>query len=64
MKRSELERHLREHGCAFHHHGGRHDVWINVTTLAKAPIPRHNEVKRGTVRSVCRMLGIPLPPGF
>ena len=26
MKRRDLEKHLREHGCELHHHGGRHDV--------------------------------------
>ena len=30
MNRKELERHLREHGCVLHHHGGRHDVWLNL----------------------------------
>jgi HicA toxin of bacterial toxin-antitoxin, len=64
MNRRALERYLRAHGCIFHHSGGRHDIWINAATLASAPIPRHNELKRNTARSICRMLGVPLPPGL
>jgi hypothetical protein len=64
MNRRTLERHLRQHGCRFHHHGARHDYWENITTLALAPVPRHTTVRRGTVRSICRQLGVPLPPGF
>ncbi len=64
MNRRQLERHLREHGCFFHHHGGNHDIWVNPANLAQAPVPRHNWIKRGTVRGICRILGVPRPPGF
>ena len=64
MNRGELERHLRRNGCACHHHGGHHDIWANLAIGARAPVPRHRVIKRGTVRSICRTLGIPLPPGF
>ncbi|HUI69921.1 MAG TPA: hypothetical protein VL354_05335 [Spirochaetia bacterium] len=26
-------------------------------------MPRHATIKRGTVRGICRLLGIPTPPG-
>jgi antitoxin HicB len=29
VKRGKLEQHLRDHGCHFSHHGGKHDIWIN-----------------------------------
>jgi hypothetical protein len=61
VNRRALERHLRQHGCILHHHGRRHDVWLNPQTQAQAPVPRHNTLKRGTARKVCRILGIPLP---
>ncbi|MEM1109773.1 MAG: type II toxin-antitoxin system HicA family toxin [Planctomycetota bacterium] len=62
MKRRDLEKHLREHGCELHHHGGRHDIWINLKTQARAPVPRHKEMpKIGTVRGICRQLGVPSP---
>lgn len=64
MNRRKLERHLRAHGCEFDHHGGRHDVWRNPETGAEATIPRHRTVRKGTVRSICRQLGVPLPDGL
>ena len=64
MNRRDLEKHLRDQGCAFHHAGGKHDVWVNIETLAQVPIPRHRELKRGTARGICRILGVPLPPGL
>jgi mRNA interferase HicA len=62
MKRRELESHLRSHGCAFHYHGGRHDIWSNPRTRQLASVPRHNEIKTGLARGICRELGIPVPP--
>lgn len=62
MKRRDLEKHLREHGCELHHHGGNHDIWINLKTQARAPVARHKEFpKIGTIRGICRQLGIPSP---
>ena len=29
MKQRDLERHIRNHGCFFHRHGGLHDIWLN-----------------------------------
>lgn len=63
MNRRELERHLRALGCTLHHHGGKHDVWLNPSNLAQAPVPRHSTIKQGTVRGICRILGIPKPSG-
>jgi len=59
MKRRDLEKHLRSHGCVLHHHGGKHDVWLNPANQNRVPVPRHGEVKVGTARSVCRQLQIP-----
>jgi mRNA interferase HicA len=64
MKRRELERHLRDHGCEFHHSGGKHDVWWNPNTGAMASMPRHRTVKKPTARGICRDLGVPLTPGL
>jgi predicted RNA binding protein YcfA (HicA-like mRNA interferase family) len=49
MKKSELERLLRGHGCKLEREGGSHFVWINVSTDFRASVPRHRELKRGTV---------------
>ena len=61
MKRLDLERHLREHGCALAREGGNHSIWKNPANGKVAPIPRHREVKEGTVLAVCRQLEIPKP---
>lgn len=63
MKRTDLERHLRSHGCVVHREGGRHQIWINPANRQTAPVPRHPEIKTFTARSVCVDLGIPKPPG-
>jgi predicted RNA binding protein YcfA (HicA-like mRNA interferase family) len=64
VNRTELERHLRDHGCLLHHHGGNHDIWLNPANMRKAPVPRHREIKKGTVRGICRTLDIPRPPSI
>jgi len=63
MKKRILEKHLHRNGCAFYHAGKEHDMWINLTTLVQDAVPRHKEIKTGTARSICKQLGIPLPPG-
>ena len=62
MKRTDLERHLRAAGCELLRHGSRHDVWINVAADRTTAVPRHREVKAGTVRAICRDLDVPPPP--
>jgi predicted RNA binding protein YcfA (HicA-like mRNA interferase family) len=64
VKRRDRERHLSACGCILHHHGGGHDVWLNPANQARSPVPRHREIKRGTVRGICRILGIPSPPSL
>ncbi|MBN1855075.1 MAG: type II toxin-antitoxin system HicA family toxin [Pirellulales bacterium] len=63
VNRIELERHLREHGCFLHHHGGHHDIWINPENMRKVSVPRHQEIKKGTVRGICHRLDVPTPNG-
>jgi hypothetical protein len=64
MSRQQLEQHLRAKGCILHHHGAIHDIWVNPENLAQSPVLRHKEIKRGTVRGICRILGIPRPTGL
>ena len=61
MKLADLERHLRRHGCLFHREGGAHSVWINPVRRKIASVPRHREIKEGTVRLICKQLEIPQP---
>ena len=61
MKRRDLEKHLREHGCEFSRHASEHDMWVNPANEHEAPIPRHRDVKIGTARNICKRLQIPAP---
>jgi hypothetical protein len=64
MSRRELVRRLRAHGCVLHHHGGRHDVWMSLRALARAPVPLYAEPKCGTVIGIRRILGALRPRGL
>ncbi|MBA2450147.1 MAG: type II toxin-antitoxin system HicA family toxin [Chloroflexi bacterium] len=59
MKRRDLERHLREHGCVPLREGARHSVWENPSTEKRSTLPRHRELPRTTARSICVQLGVP-----
>lgn len=61
MKRRDLEKHLRKHGCVFDHHGGQHDIWLNPATNQRAPVERHREIPTVIVREICKQLSIPRP---
>ena len=63
MKRRDLERHLRAHGCRLDHHGGGHDIWFNPQTQRQAPVPRHAEINTFTAIDICKQLGVPRPAG-
>jgi len=49
------------HGCHFEREGGNHTLWKNPVAGKVAPVPRHREVKEGTVRAICKQLNIPKP---
>jgi len=61
MKLAELERHLRHHGCALYREGAAHSIWFNPASHKIASVPRHREIKEGTVRAICKQLEIPRP---
>lgn len=62
MKRRDLERHLRQHGCRRIGEGANHAKWRGPTGAPSA-VPRHNEIATGTARAICRQLGVSLPTG-
>ena len=61
MKLAELERHLRGQSCVLYREGGAHTIWFNPTLHKIASVPRHLEIKEGTVRAICKQLEIPQP---
>lgn len=56
MKKSELEKRLREAGCFLSRHGSRHDKWVNTKTGAFDYVPRHNNVAEPTANAILKHL--------
>lgn len=61
MKRRDLIRHLESQGCEFVREGKEHALYLNRQMKRSAAVPRHREIPEGTVRAICRALGIPSP---
>ena len=61
MKRHDLLRHLKKHGCVEFREEGNHTIYKNEQNRHKSPIPRHNEIGEITAREICKQLGIPDP---
>ena len=63
MKKTDLERHLRKHGCVFLEEGGKHTKWLNPANNAVTTVPRHNEIDSYLARAICKQLGVERPAG-
>lgn len=61
MKRADLIRHLRRHGCSLLREGARHGIFVNSSADRTSSVPRHREINDFTARKICRDLGIPEP---
>jgi predicted RNA binding protein YcfA (HicA-like mRNA interferase family) len=61
MKRSDLLRHLQQHGCVLLREGGKHSVFVNRATRKATTVPRHREINDFLARKICRDLEIPQP---
>ena len=61
MKRLNLIRHIRKHGCVFVREGGKHSVFFNPETDRISIVPRHNEIQIFLANKICRDLGISKP---
>ena len=59
MKRTELLKHLNEHGCVFLREGGCHSWWSNPALNKRSSVPRHTEIRDHLARKICKDLGIP-----
>ncbi len=58
MKRSELIKHLKKHGCILKREGASHSLWMNPQTGSTEAIPRHNEIKNLLAKKICKGLSI------
>ena len=54
MKRGDLLRHLRRHGCHLKREGASHSLWTNPQTGKAEVVPRHTEVSNQLCRKICR----------
>jgi len=61
MKLADLEWHLRQYSCVLYREGASHSIWLNPKNRKITSVPRHKEIKEGTVRVICRQLEIPKP---
>ncbi len=61
MKRRDLIRHLRAHGCEFLREGGNHTVYWNPATRRVSTLPRHREINDFLARKICLDLQVPAP---
>ena len=60
MKRGDLLRHLRAHGCQLLREGARHSWWQNPDQNKRSAIPRHTEIDDHLANKICKDLGVPL----
>ncbi|MGA2866473.1 MAG: type II toxin-antitoxin system HicA family toxin [Verrucomicrobiota bacterium] len=58
---ADLQRHQRRHGSTFYREGGAPTVWLNGANRKIASVPRHREIKEGTVRAIGKQLEVPPP---
>ncbi len=58
MRRDNLLRHLRSHGCELLREGGRHSWWINQGLNKRSAVPRHREISDILANKICKDLGI------
>ena len=59
MKRKELLKHLRLHGCELLREGGSHSWWHNPTLNKRSAVPRHNEIRDNLAIRICKEIGVP-----
>ena len=61
MKRTDLVRHLEQHGGLLLREGGSHSVYVNRATRKTSTVPRHREINDYLARKICRDLEVPAP---
>jgi predicted RNA binding protein YcfA (HicA-like mRNA interferase family) len=61
VKRTDLVRHLEQHGCLLLREGGSHSVYVNRAARKTSTVPRHREINDHLARKICRDLEVPAP---
>jgi len=63
MKKKDLIKHIKKHGCVFFKEGSNHTLYINPKNPAvKVPVPRHKEISDFLSIKICKELDIPARP--
>jgi len=58
LKRGDLLRHLRRHGCHLKREGRSHSLWRNPRSGAVEAVPRHTEISNRLAGKICRSLSV------
>jgi mRNA interferase HicA len=61
VKRTDLIRHLEQHGCVLFREGGNHSIYVHRRARKASSVPRHREINEFLARKICRDLQIPMP---
>jgi predicted RNA binding protein YcfA (HicA-like mRNA interferase family) len=61
VKRADLIRHLRTHGCRLLREGAWHSIFVNESVGKAATVPRHREINDFLARKICADLEIDEP---
>jgi len=61
VKRRDLVRHLRAHGCELQREGANHSLYVNSRARKVSTVPRHREINEHLARKICRDLDVPPP---
>ena len=56
MKRQELLKLLNQMGVVFVRNGKKHDVYLQPATKISTTVPRHDEIKQFTAKSIIKTL--------
>jgi predicted RNA binding protein YcfA (HicA-like mRNA interferase family) len=59
MKRRQILKHLKSHGCEFLREGRNHTVYYNPAKGKASTVPRHNEIDDLLAQKICKDLEIP-----
>ena len=61
MKRRDLEKRMRRHGCSLNARVATTRSGTTLTMAVLSPVPRHQEIADVLARRICKELGIPPP---
>ncbi len=61
MKRVQLIKHLKKHGCKLLRQGSKHSLWGDSERGTRTAVPRHTEIDNILAKEICKQLDIPRP---